>query len=454
MWLHKDNESLLNEKREFISFKKAFGDSDERNTKRWFMGITLFIFLFLLLPWTQNIQAPGLITTRSPEQRPQELNSIIAGRIEKWYVKEGDVVQKGDTILKITEVKENYLDPDLLKRTEEQIKAKEGTVDFYRDKVSAIQNQLAAMYQARELKLEQLRNKIKQAVLYVQSDSMAFEASKTELKIAQDQFKRQEELYKQGLKSLTELEQRKQQLQNAEAKRTIAENKFINAKNDLLNARIELNQTDREYSEKISKAEGDKFSTLSDVTTGEGEISKLKNQFSNYAIRNAFYYVLAPQDGQITQTISAGIGEVVKEGEMMVKIVPEQFQYAVEMYVQPMDLPLISIAQKVRFQFDGWPAIVFSGWPNVSYGTFGGKVVAIDNSISENGKFRILVAEDKNEKKWPDALKVGGGAKGMALLKDVTIIYELWRNMNGFPPDFYQATKKGPAKSNEKDGNK
>jgi len=219
----------------------------------------------------------------------------------------------------------------------------------------------------------------------------------------------------------------------------------------LLNSRIDFNQTDREYSEKIAKAESEKFATLSDVTTGEGDVAKLKNQFSNYAIRNAFYYVLAPQDGQITKTISAGIGEVVKEGEMMVKIVPQQFQYAVEMYVQPMDLPLISIGQKVRFQFDGWPAIVFSGWPSVSYGTYGGKVVAIDNSISDNGKFRILVAEDAQDRKWPLALKAGGGAKGMTLLRDVTIIYELWRSMNGFPPDFYNVanTKITPAK-NEK----
>ncbi len=441
MWLNKDNEYLLREKGEYASFQKAFGKGGEIKIMYWLGGFTLLLVLVMLLPWTQNIQAPGIITTRSPEQRPQELNAIIGGRIEKWYVREGDVVQKGDTILKITEIKENYLDPELLKRTEEQIKAKEGTVDFYRDKVAATQNQISALYQARELKLEQLRNKIQQATLSVQSDSMALQAATTELNIAREQFKRQQELYKQGLKSLTELEQRQQQLQNAEAKRTIAENKFMNTKNDLINARIELNTVDREYSEKISKAESDKFASLSEITNGEGEVAKLKNKFSNYAIRNAFYYVLAPQSGQITKTISAGIGEVVKEGEMMVKIVPAEFQYAVEMYVNPVDLPLTSIGQKVRFQFDGWPAIVFSGWPNVSYGTFGGKVVAIDNSISENGKFRILVAEDKNEVPWPRALKVGGGAKGMALLKDVTIIYELWRQMNGFPPDFYSITE-------------
>jgi adhesin transport system membrane fusion protein len=388
MWLNRAED--IKHKEEYESYAKAFGNGNDVKTTRWLFGTIVALLLLSLLPWTQNIQAPGVVTTRSPEQRPQELNSIIAGRIEKWYVREGDIVKKGDTILKITEVKENYLDPELLSRTEQQIKAKEGTVDFYRDKVAAIQNQQSALYQARELKLEQIRNKVKQNELYIQSDSMALEAAKTEFKIAGEQFKRQQELYNAGLKSLTELEQRKQGLQNAQAKVTIAENKFTNAKNDLLNARIDLNSVDREYSEKISKVSSDKFSTLSDITTGEGEIAKLKNQFSNYAIRNAFYFIVAPQTGQITKTIKAGIGETVKEGEMIVKIVPQQFQYAVEMYVKPVDLPLISLNQKVRFQFDGWPSIVFSGWQNLSYGTFGGKVVAIDNSISDNGKFRIL----------------------------------------------------------------
>jgi len=102
-----------------------------------------------------------------------------------------------------------------------------------------------------------------------------------------------------------------------------------------------------------------------------------------------------------------------------------------------MDLPLISRGQKVRFVFDGFPAIVFSGWPNNSYGTFGGTITAIETSVSDNGKFRILVAEDPNEKKWPLNLRMGGGANGIALLKDVPIYYELWRNINGFPPEYY-----------------
>jgi hypothetical protein len=123
---------------------------------------------------------------------------------------------------------------------------------------------------------------------------------------------------------------------------------------------------------------------------------------------------------------------------MIVEIVPDKIQYAVEIFVRPVDLPLIAAGQKVRFWFDGFPAIVFSGWPNASYGTFGGKVFAVENSVSPNGKFRILVAEDPDDKPWPKQLRIGTGAQGMALLKEVPVWYELWRNINGFPPDYYK----------------
>ena len=83
-------------------------------------------------------------------------------------------------------------------------------------------------------------------------------------------------------------------------------------------------------------------------------------------------------------------------------------------------------------------AIVFSGWPNVSYGTYGGEVVAIENFISDNGKYRVLLAPDNEDNPWPSAIRVGSGAYTMALLDDVPIWFELWRKINGFPPNFYQ----------------
>jgi hypothetical protein len=170
----------------------------------------------------------------------------------------------------------------------------------------------------------------------------------------------------------------------------------------------------------------------------EAIVTKMQNQYMNYSVRQGFYFITAPQDGYVTKAIRSGLGETVKEGEKLVSVMPALYDLAVEMYVTPVDLPLVQKGQTVRFMFDGWPTVVFSGWPDMSFGTFGGRVVAIDNFISENGKYRILVAPDPDDKPWPAELRVGSGATGMALLKNVPIWYELWRQLNGFPPDYYQ----------------
>jgi hypothetical protein len=161
--------------------------------------------------------------------------------------------------------------------------------------------------------------------------------------------------------------------------------------------------------------------------------------YSNYDARNKMYYIVAPQSGQITRLKKAGIGELLKESEIITEIVPDKIDFAVEMYIEPMDLLLVQKGQKVRFIFDGVPAVVFSGWPTSSYGTFGGVVSAVETNVSDNGKFRVLVTEDTTDKPWPRTIRMGAGAQGIALLKDVPVIYELWRQVNGFPPEYYTA---------------
>ena len=403
--------------------------------------ISFIVFLIaMLLPWTQNIRSKGYVTTLQPDQRPQTINSVIAGKMEKWFVREGDFVNKGDTILFLSEIKDEYFDPNLLERTEQQIKSKELSVQSYMNKINSLDGQIDALLKTKSLKMEQAKNYIKQGNLSVQSDSVDLEAARTNYQIAQKQYKRQEELYKEGLKSLTELETRKLKLQETQSKMISAENKLLTSRNKLINAGVEINSVNNQYRDKLSKAESEKYTALSSMYDAEAVVTKMQNQYMNYSIRTGMYYITSPIDGYITKAIRSGIGETVKEGEEMVSIMPAKYDLAVEMYVSPFNLPLVEKGQNVRFMFDGWPSVVFSGWPNASYGTFGGKIVAIDNFISPNGKYRMLVAPDEKDVKWPEQLRVGSGASGMALLKDVPIWYELWRNLNGFPPDYYKTT--------------
>lgn len=404
----------------------------------WILGLLLLVFLFL--PWTQNVSGAGSVTTLKPNQRPQTVQSAIAGRIEKWYVNEGDYVKKGDTILFISEIKEDYLDPNLVENTGKQVDAKVSSAYSYASKVKALENQIGAIDNERGLKFKQAQNKLIQAKLKVQSDSIDLEAVKTQLKIAKTQYNRSINLNKEGLKPLTDVEEKRVKLQDTEAKIITQENKYIAAQNEVLNAKMELNRILAEYSEKVAKAQSDKQTALSSQFDTEAQVNKLKNQYQNYQIRNGMYYIVAPQNGYVNRALQSGIGETIKEGTSIVSIMPANFDIAVETYIIPVDFPLIHKGEKVRVWFDGWPSIVFSGWPGASFGTFGGVIVAKENFISENGKYRVLIAPDKNDKVWPKQLSIGAGTQTIALLNNVPIWFEIWRTLNGFPPNFYEPT--------------
>jgi multidrug efflux pump subunit AcrA (membrane-fusion protein) len=436
-FLNQEIESQCKEHR-LSSYDRIYLISRQSNVRKWVFGIFVGIMVFLFLPWTQNIRARGSVTTLYQDQRPQEIPTIIPGKVTKWYVKEGDFVSAGDTIIQITEVKDDYLDPQLLKRTKEQIDAKALAVESYKSKTGTAEQQVAALQQALDLKIRDMDNKINQQLLKIRSDSMELVAANNDLNIKTDQFRRQKVMYDSGLASLVQLEQRNQAFQESSAKKTSAEIKFSNSKQEYIRLQLERNGEIQQYLEKISNAQGDRFTAISQIQTGEADIAKLRNQFSNYTVRSGLYTITAPQSGQIVKAKKAGIGEILKDGDIIVEIVPVNIDYAIEMFIRPVDLPLLARGQKVRLLFDGFPAIVFSGWPQASYGTFGGEVAAVESSVSPNGMFRVLIREDSTDKAWPRQLMMGTGAQGIALLKDVPIWYELWRNINGFPPDYYK----------------
>jgi membrane fusion protein, adhesin transport system len=407
--------------------------------RRFLLALFLVLFIILFLPWTQNIRAKGKVTTLTPDQRPQTIHATIAGRIEKWYVREGQKVRKGDTIVFLSEIKTDYFDPQLLERTAQQVSAKESAVGSYGSKAVALEDQIKQTRAEMRFKKEQLVNKIEQTKVKLQGERQELKAGELDVATEQKQLVRAEESYRQGLTPLNSLENKRLKLQQTQAKQVILENKIQQSLQEIDNLNIQLRGVESEYNGKIAKAESDKFSTISDQFDAQEKVAKLKNQYSNYKVRSQFYYITAPTDCYITRATTVGIGETVKEGEAIVSTIPVKMDLAVVIEIEPIDLPLVSIGAPVRFIFDGWPAFVFSGWPNASIGTYSGKVWAIDNVANDKGKYRIIVAPDTEQHHWPEALRPGSGANGFALLKDVPVWYELWRQLNGFPPDFYKS---------------
>ncbi len=437
-----DNKTKLQSLDKYKTIKDLSNRPHYKILNKIIIGTAILGIIALFLPWTQNISGSGAVTTLKPNQRPQSIQSVISGRIEKWYVQEGDFVKKGDTIMFISEIKEDYMDPNLVKNTKNQVDAKKQSLESYGEKVNTLSKQIEFIENEKRLKLEQARNKVKQSLLKIKSDSIDLVAVKTQLKIANTQYNRALQLNKEGLKPMTDVEEKRLKQQDVDAKIVTQENKYLTSKNEYINAKVEINRITAEYSEKTAKAKSDQYTTLSNQFDTEAQVNKLENQYVNYSVRNGMYYIKAAQNGYINRALLAGIGETIKEGTPIVTIMPSEYDIAVETFINPIDLPLMSKGEKVRVWFDGWPTIVFSGWPDMSYGTFGGQVVAIENFISENGKYRILIAPDPSEAKWPKQLSIGSGAQTIALLDTVPIWFEIWRTLNGFPPNYYKSEAK------------
>lgn len=376
---------------------------------KWIAGIFVLFFVILFLPWQQNIRGGGKVTALSPSNRPQTIETTIAGRIQVWKIKEGQFVNRLDTIAIISEVKEKYFDPQMLSRLQQVITAKEQSLQSKEQKAKALQRQVNALEDG-------LRNKRDQAKAKLEAERVRFNNFK-------NQYERNQKLFEAGNIPLTKFQDIEYKYQSSEA--------------DFVNAEIEIERVQAEYLDKINKAESDLNNTLAEQFDTQADIAKMRNELSNMEIRAQQYFILAPQAGFVVKATQAGIGETIKEGDPVCTIMPQSTDVAVEMHVKAMDVPLISKGRHVRIEFDGFPALQFSGWPSISVGTFGGTVEVIDYVNTKPGEFRILVIPDPKDTKWPKQIRVGSGIKGWVMLDDVKVWYELWRQLNGFPPSLY-----------------
>lgn len=425
-------------KREYKSYKKLRARAKSQVLVKMLVLFLVLTIIGMFLPWTQNIRSKGYVTTLNPFDKPQNIQSLIGGKIKQWYVKEGDIVNIGDTIAIISEAKEEYLDPDILSNTGVQKEAKENSADAYMVKKKFLQEQMASLTANNQSKLEQNKIKLNQIDLKIQTERLNLEAAEVYVANAANQLDRMIEMHSKGIKSLTDLEQKRLSNQEAVAKRLSVVNKLTELENEKSNLLREVDIINTDYQQKVAKIESEIRTVDSYRYSLIGETNKLQSKMNKIQQRQDAYVIKSPINGRVTKVLKNGIGEYLKAQESIATIVPTSFQKAVELYVEPNDMPLISEGRKVRLQFDGWPAMVFSGWPENSFGTFGGEVFAIDNDISSNGRYRILVVEEVSDKPWPELIRIGSGAQGLLLLNDVKVYYEIWRKLNGFPPDFYQ----------------
>ena len=429
-----------------------------RRIAKWlFSLLVVTIALMAFAPWQQSINGSGNVLAYSPEQRPQVIEATIYGRIVRWGegVYENTEVVEGQFIAEIRDLDEQYaarLESKLanselaVEAAQRQLDADEQALETTKTILVQYQKNVDSYKKVKEEIAKAQDAYVKMAEAKVSAKQQELDEYEADIPQLEPELKRMQILHREGNIAL-------QKVQEVQAKLTKAEEKVDQAEEYVKAAEFELEgkqrdriayigkaQVDVDYAEamlrdgraKVSKAE-------SAVAKSEQELNKAQKDvldMQSTVARQGTQIIEAPFDGYLVQ-ITPNLGTaILKVGDAVCTIVPKTTDRSVQILLDGNDAPLVEPGRHVRLQFEGWPAVQFSGWPSVAVGTFGGEVVSVDSTDNGKGKFRILVRPDTTDKPWPEErfLRQGVRANGWVLLNQVPLWFEVWRQLNGFPP--------------------
>jgi len=413
---------------DLTAFRLVPAPGNARRLSRVFGGVVLVALVTLVfVPWVQTVSGQGKVIAFSPSERSQTVESPLKGRVLRWLISEGDAVQTGQPLVEIQD-----LDPEITSRLERQRASVEAKIEAQTAQIEAFDQQVASLREVRVSSLDAQRAYLDQAIQKLEAARQKFSAATTNREVAQLQLTRLESLEKDGLASQRDFELGQLSVQKAEAEWRSASADVRNAERTVDAERIGLAQKASELDAKIQdilakreKVRGDREDARAKLAQQETKLARQGNRI-----------VPAPRDGTLFKIIAFEGPAQVKVGDPLGIIVPNTQQRAVELVVDGNDAAWVEAGRQVRVQFEGWPAIQFAGWPGASVGTFGGTVTFIDATDDGKGNFRIVVMPDETESNWPgpNELRQGVRAKGWVLLDTVTLGFEAWRRLNGFPP--------------------
>ncbi len=396
-----------------------------------------------ITPWQQNVSGSGRVMAFSPEERQQNIEAPVDGRIARWHVVEGSSVKKGDPIVELTDN-----DPAIIERLTQERDQMTGTEVAAVRRVKTIEDRIRALELSQKTGVSAAKARVQMSIDRIGAAQQSLEAAKAALTTARMQQERQSNLAKKGLTSTRNVELAELDYTQKVADVERATNSLNAAKSEKLSLDSELLRTDADAGSRIDEAWGAHASAESDVAKSRAEVTKVEVRLA----RQNTQRVMAPVDGKIFRVVARQNGELLKAGDQIAILVPNTTHDVVELWMDGNDVPLISEGRPVRLQFEGWPALQFAGWPSIAVGTFGGHVQLVDSTDNGAGKFRVLIKPDPNDEPWPTKtyLRQGVRANGWVLLNQVPLGFELWRQFNGFPPVISMA-EPGSAKDATKD---
>jgi membrane fusion protein, adhesin transport system len=389
-------------------------------------GFLVLLLVLWLTPWQQTAPGSGRVIAYAPEERRQNVEAPIEGRVAKWHVREGAQVEKGDPLVDLIDN-----DPQLVQRLEVEKSSVLARFEAARERERSVAQRIAALGRSKLDALAAAESRVRMATQRSRAAEQTLSLATAALKTARLNMQRQQVLSSQGLASRRNFELAELEVTRCQTDLDRAEAALDGAQTERRALEAERSKVNNDTAAGLSDADASRATALAEIAASSAELARIEVRVSRQATQS----ITAPTDGAVLRVIANGqTGDVVKAGDVLLVLVPTTRERAAEVFVSGNDMPLITDGATVRLQFEGWPALQFSGWPQVAVGTFPGRVEVLDASDDGLGRFRILVVPE-HQLQWPEArfLRQGVRVNAWVQLGRVSLGYELWRLFNGFP---------------------
>ena len=446
-----------------------------RVTRRFgrFMLCVLLVTPFVLAfaPWQQNLAGQGRVIAFDPVDRPMQIQARTDGVILTWHVKEGQSVKKGDPIVDLADN-----DPLILQRLAEQLAAAEQKRAAAVDKLGQYTIQVEEAEKARQAAMQLADDEIAAAEQQVVVAKQAVKVAEANVTFRAASETMWSGLVADRIGASIELENARQLLAIARADLDSRNAAVVGADASLRARKSARLRVERDEQVKVQSVKALCNTAQGEVAEADGSIPRIRRDLE----RQKQQQIVAPVDGYVQNLIANGqVGVFVKQSLTLAMLVPSTRQLAVELLVDGNDVTFVDVGRHVRLQFEGWPAIQWVGWPSAAIGTFGGKIAFVDRFDDGSGDYRVMVLPDErpleepegpaidwlrkiitydavsqaaNPHAWPSEpwLRQGVRARGWIVLDRVSLGFEIWRQLNGFPPSIER--NKSAANGGAKDG--
>ena len=420
-------------------------------------GYILAILILLILvgsavalvevQWYQSVTGMGKVIVYSPMDRAQSVDSLIPARIERWHVREGDNVKKGQKLATLRDIDSKFLDPLQVQRMANMLAAYQRKRDLVQQRMVVLQSQQNAISEARGAALPAAQQRVSQSQQRRSQSVQSVKLSEQNLVTDKLQMDRISMLEGEGLRSRRDYELARQNLVRSQTELQRSQLSLGVADRDIEVAQLDYQRLVSNFDNDLAKLEEAKLKGQENLAEVEAEIAKLSIELSSLQQRRMQQDVIAPREGRVVRLMTLGEGETTKAGDSLCIIMPSVEDPAVELFIDDTDAPLVHKGQRVRIMFDGFPAIPFTAFPWAEIGTFGGNVAVVDAVDEGSGRYRVLVTPEEHKPRdirWPALrensetlypLRPGTQAQAWIIMdKPVPLYWELWRRLNAFPP--------------------